>query len=214
MKRTNIVIDDDLMRDAMEVAGTTTMRDTVAFALRELVEREKRVSILDLRGQGRHSADRGDQAGRGRPRLVVVDTTVWVDLLRGNATPHVGRLEELLRSHAPVTLTDIVFMELLQGARDDRQEALISRRFQGFPILRLETLDDFARAARLNRAARDAGVSLRNRLDFLIAAVCVRESAEILHSDSDFDRLASCTELRVLSVRDRRPRPPLPPGRR
>ena len=43
-------------------------------------------------------------------------------------------------------------------------------------------------------------MTLRNGLDYLIAAVCVREGAQILHADADFDRLASCTELRVLSA--------------
>ncbi len=49
--RTNIVIDDDLMKQAMQAAGTTTKRETVAFALRELVEREARLSILELEGK-------------------------------------------------------------------------------------------------------------------------------------------------------------------
>lgn len=132
--------------------------------------------------------------------MVVVDTTVWVDLLRGNQTGQVDQLTALLRSYSEVVLTDIVFMELLQGARDDRQEATLKKRFTCFPVLRLESLDDFMLAARMNRAARGAGVILRNRLDFLIAAVCVREGVPILHADADFDRLAACTELRVLSV--------------
>lgn len=132
--------------------------------------------------------------------MVVVDTTVWVDLLRGNRTPQVGRLEQFLRSHAPVALTDVVYMELLQGARNKRQHASLQRRLLKFPILRLESLDDFALAAELNRAARGTGVMIRNRLDFLIAAICVRESMPLLHSDADFDRLASCTDLEVLSA--------------
>ena len=49
--RTNIVIDDDLMRKAMKAAGTKTKRDTVAFALSELVKREGRQRILELEGK-------------------------------------------------------------------------------------------------------------------------------------------------------------------
>lgn len=33
-----------------------------------------------------------------------------------------------------------------------------------------------------------------------IAAVCVREDVAILHRDADFDRLASCSALRVHPV--------------
>jgi Arc/MetJ family transcription regulator len=49
--RTNIVIDDDLMQEAMAVAGTTTKRSTVEAGLRALIDRERRRSILSLRGQ-------------------------------------------------------------------------------------------------------------------------------------------------------------------
>jgi Arc/MetJ family transcription regulator len=55
--RTNIVIDDDLMREAKAAAGTTTMRETVEQALRELVDRQKRLAILDLRGRYRWEGD-------------------------------------------------------------------------------------------------------------------------------------------------------------
>lgn len=50
--RTNIVIDEELMAEAKEVAGTTTMRETVDYALRELVRRRQRQALFDLVGIG------------------------------------------------------------------------------------------------------------------------------------------------------------------
>ena len=67
------------------------------------------------------------------------------------------------------------------------------------PVLRLEGLDDFSLAASLYRTARAKGVTIRNTLDCLIAAPCVRTGAPLLHSDADFDRLASCSSLRIFS---------------
>ena len=49
--RTNIEIDDDLMAEAQRLAGTTTKRETVELALRELVGRHKQVGILKLKGR-------------------------------------------------------------------------------------------------------------------------------------------------------------------
>lgn len=49
--RTNIEINDELMRTAQELAGGATKRDTVDLALRELVARSRRVGILELRGK-------------------------------------------------------------------------------------------------------------------------------------------------------------------
>jgi Arc/MetJ family transcription regulator len=47
--RTNIDIDDDVLREAQRLVGTRTKRDTVNLALRELVARHRQIGILDLR---------------------------------------------------------------------------------------------------------------------------------------------------------------------
>lgn len=55
--RTNIEIDDKLMKQAMKVAGTKTKRETVEEALRQLVESAKYRKIIDLRGKVRWEGD-------------------------------------------------------------------------------------------------------------------------------------------------------------
>jgi Arc/MetJ family transcription regulator len=49
--RTNIEIDDEVMREAQRLTGARTKRETVDVALRELVARQRRIGILDLRGR-------------------------------------------------------------------------------------------------------------------------------------------------------------------
>lgn len=63
--RTNIVIDDDLMREAKLAAGTKTMRETVERGLRALVDQNKRLSTLELRGTVEWDGDL-DEMRRGR----------------------------------------------------------------------------------------------------------------------------------------------------
>ena len=50
--RTNIVIDDDLMAEAMQAAGTRTKRETVEEGLRRMVAIWKQRRMLELRGMG------------------------------------------------------------------------------------------------------------------------------------------------------------------
>lgn len=128
--------------------------------------------------------------------MVVVDTSVWVDLLRGRSTKQAERCEALIRDGAPVALTDVVLMELLQGVREG-DAAGLEARLREYPILRLGAIEDFTLAAKLSRMARNAGVTVSSKIDYLIAAPCVRVNAPLLHADADFDRLASCTPLRV-----------------
>ena len=49
--RTNIVIDDDLMREALKTSGLKSKRQTVEAGLRLLVKLGKQQEILGLRGK-------------------------------------------------------------------------------------------------------------------------------------------------------------------
>lgn len=106
---------------------------------------------------------------------------------------------ELIEAGEPVALTDVILTEVLQGLASDEQAALVGDHVRAFPILRLEGIEDFALAAGLYRAARRKGVTIRKTLDRLIAAPCVRTGAPLLHADADFDRLATCSSLRIFA---------------
>ncbi|MCA1709542.1 MAG: PIN domain nuclease, partial [Actinobacteria bacterium] len=127
--------------------------------------------------------------------MIVVDTSVWIDVLNDVESPKASRCVELLQDGAPLALTDVIFTEILQGLGHERDARRVEKHLRAFPVLRLEDLDDFALAARLYRKARRAGVTIRKSLDCLIAAPCVRDGVPILHADDDFDRIASCTDL-------------------
>ena len=51
MKRTNIVMDDSLVRRGLKATGLKTRRALVHHALQELVRREKQKDLLDLKGR-------------------------------------------------------------------------------------------------------------------------------------------------------------------
>lgn len=129
--------------------------------------------------------------------MIVVDTSVWIDVLNDADTPQARRCVDLIETGEPVALTDLIFTEILQGLHSEREARTVERHLRAFPVLRLDGLDDFALAAELYRTARRAGVTIRKTLDCLIAAPCVRTRAPLLHADSDFDLLAGCTPLRL-----------------
>lgn len=129
--------------------------------------------------------------------MIVVDTSVWIDVLGGRRTKGAKRCTELIERGEPVALTDVIFAEILQGLRSEQEAELVERHLRAFPMLRLERLDDFALAAQLYRRARASGVTIRKTLDCLIAAPCIRTGAPLLHADADFDRLAACSPLRI-----------------
>lgn len=51
MRRTNIEIDEALVKEAMELTNQKTRKAVVNFALKDLVSREKRKKLLDCEGK-------------------------------------------------------------------------------------------------------------------------------------------------------------------
>lgn len=130
--------------------------------------------------------------------VTIVDTSVWVSRFRGHVTPAAAKLESLLTSSRRVYMTDIVYAELLAGDLSTAAARQIERFRTDDRVIRLTSLTDFVRAAECRRAARRAGRTVRSISDCLIASVCIREDAVLLHDDRDFSTLAEFTELRQL----------------
>ena len=58
--RTNVVIDDDLMDEALKVSRLKTKKDAVEEGLKLLVQRKKQENIKDLRGKLHWKGDLDD----------------------------------------------------------------------------------------------------------------------------------------------------------
>ena len=52
MKRTNIEIDPKKLAMAMDLSGGKTIKETIDWALDEFIRHQKRMDMLNLRGQG------------------------------------------------------------------------------------------------------------------------------------------------------------------
>jgi Arc/MetJ family transcription regulator len=65
--RTNIEIDDDLMRDAMRIGGLKTKRAAVEAGLRLLIRLGRQAEVRSLFGRVRWDGDL-DEGRRGRAR--------------------------------------------------------------------------------------------------------------------------------------------------
>jgi Arc/MetJ family transcription regulator len=57
MKRTNLVLDEQLLEEATRLSGEKTYSGTVMCALRDFVRRAKARQILELRGSGLWEGD-------------------------------------------------------------------------------------------------------------------------------------------------------------
>ena len=129
--------------------------------------------------------------------MILPDTSAWVEEIRRTGSHIDHALESLLNAGADVAVTEPVIMELLAGARNKGELRATRKRMLAFPMLRVDNLVTYERAAVIWRLCRAAGEPVRNTMDCLIAAVAIREGASILHADRDFDVMARHAGLRV-----------------
>lgn len=66
VKRTNIVIDNDLVSQGLKLTGLKTQKELVHHALVQLVRRESQLGLLKLRGNVNWEGDL-EQMRKGRP---------------------------------------------------------------------------------------------------------------------------------------------------
>jgi predicted nucleic acid-binding protein len=126
--------------------------------------------------------------------VILIDTSAWVEFLRGTGSPACERVDALLGTR--IATCDPVRMELLAGARDERHLNDLRRLLARASVLPTAS-GDYENAAMLYRACRQSGATVRRLIDCLIAAVAIRADVPILHVDADFDALARHTPVRV-----------------
>lgn len=129
--------------------------------------------------------------------MIIVDTSAWVEFLRGTGSQANLALRTTLADGETVGVVDVVRLELLAGAGDDAQLVTVSRLLAlGVPIAPLSPCDHDDAAA-LHRAARRAGHTVRSLIDCIVAAVALRLQVPVLARDRDFEVLAAVSPLRL-----------------
>jgi predicted nucleic acid-binding protein len=106
-------------------------------------------------------------------------------------------VRQLLESEERLASTEVVVMEVLAGARDDAHLERLRRLLFRCEFLPLTGLSDYEDAAALYRRCRRAGKTLRSLTDCLIAVVAIRDGAELIHADRDFETIARHAPLRI-----------------
>ena len=124
--------------------------------------------------------------------MIFIDTTAWVEFLRDTGSATCNAVDSLLDDD--IAICDVVAMEVLAGARDERHLAQLRGLLARAKVVPM-TPADYDEAAALYRACRRNGETIRKLIDCLIAAVAIRSQSPILHNDADFDALIRNTAL-------------------
>jgi predicted nucleic acid-binding protein len=118
--------------------------------------------------------------------MVIVDTTVWIDYLRGVANNETAWLDRAM-GRDRLGLTDLILCEVLQGIRNDTNFKRVRNDLMKFRIFAAGGSDLAIAAAENYRILRRRGFTIRKTIDCWIATFCLRSGHALLHRDRDFD---------------------------
>jgi len=131
--------------------------------------------------------------------MVLVDTTVWVDLFLGRETPFIYQLENLISNHEDLCTCGLIMTEVLQGISNDAEYRKTLSVLSELLYLPMEQ-SMFIDASRIYRDLRKKGITIRKTIDCMIASLCLEHGVQLLHNDRDFTFIADLFPLQVHEV--------------
>ena len=131
---------------------------------------------------------------------MVVDTSVWIDLLNGHATARANLLARALDDGDLILLPGLILTEVLQGLPNEAQADRVAELMSGLQMPPGLDEQDYVDAAALYRACRAHGTTPRSTIDCLIAQTCLRLDMPILAQDRDYETIARIAPLKLVTA--------------
>jgi predicted nucleic acid-binding protein len=125
--------------------------------------------------------------------MILVDTSIWIDLLSGRGGLKVSEDDLLL-----FATCGPVVQEVTQGLKHSKEGDAFYRYFGAVPVLSDPVpLSLFYEASDIYRSGRRKGYTIRSSTDCLIAAIAIANRVPVWHRDRDFASIARFTRLEV-----------------
>jgi predicted nucleic acid-binding protein len=130
--------------------------------------------------------------------VILVDSSVLIDFLEGRENSPVSRFIEALDRGIPFGISPVTILEVLQGAVTEKDFSTLRDYLGSQTVYGLEGgLESYAGAAKIFFDLRRKGMSIRSSMDCLIAQTAIEHGLHLLHNDSDFNRIAQVSSLKI-----------------
>lgn len=137
-------------------------------------------------------------AGGSQADLVLIDASAWIGYFARRGYEGIkARIEALLDEDRAATAGPVT-LELIQGCRSAREKEHLLDYLRGVHWIAVEDRHWFL-AGQTAWALRREGVTV-SAIDALIATLAESTNCELLHLDSDFERIARHTSLRLARI--------------
>lgn len=130
-------------------------------------------------------------------RMILVDTSVWIDHYRGTDSAEALWLNSAIRNDVDLCVCGIVLTEVLQGIKSIRHYRRVKQVMEALVYLQMFQ-NSYILAADLYRDARAQGKIIRSTIDCLIAACAISNDVPLLQKDKDFLAISSVSTLSLV----------------
>ena len=129
--------------------------------------------------------------------MVIVDTSAWIEYLRGGVPSVVNKVDLCLDQNL-VAIGDLIYCEVIQGIRSPRESRDVSGLLLSLPQFNMVGFSMAEKSASNYRLLRSKGVTVRKTIDVLIGTFCAEHKLQLIHFDSDFDLMAKLIGLDII----------------
>lgn len=130
--------------------------------------------------------------------VILIDTSVWVNVFRGIET----KASVYLRDNGNISAVTcpVIVQEVLQGIVSDKDYNTVGTHFNNLGRLPANGYHYAREAAHLYRTLRKKGVTIRKTNDCLIAIYAIKHDIVLLHDDKDFNQIAVFSNLKTVKL--------------
>jgi hypothetical protein len=117
--------------------------------------------------------------------MILADTSIWIDYFNGIVSQETDLLDSAL-SDGTIAMGDLIFLEILQGFRDDKEFNRAKRTLATLDQYELFGTHMVDKCAYNYRFLRKKGITIRKTIDLIIATFCLENKIRLLFSDKDY----------------------------
>jgi predicted nucleic acid-binding protein len=124
---------------------------------------------------------------------------VWIDFFNYYESREADVFQSIIENSLSNTIyiCPPIYMEILRGIKENSSFYDIKETLLNFSILNNDVMDITNDAINIYRSLRKKGITIRKQNDCLIASYAIYNNIQIFHKDSDFEKIAANTRLKI-----------------
>jgi predicted nucleic acid-binding protein len=123
--------------------------------------------------------------------MILIDTSILIGYFKGNKGEPFNRLDSLIEQNIPLGICNLVYQEVLQGSKNEKEFVLLNEYLNTLDFYDLRYgKKSYENAAWIYYKCRKAGITMRSTIDLIIAQIAIDNNLLLFHNDKDYVQIS------------------------